>query len=275
MLKAIAIFVAIAIAAVCATELLGYSSCQQSPEYNSEAAKTDKTHEKYCTTSYGLFTVGLFDVKEFIHENREDINAVSTIFIAAFTIILGLFTISLAGSTRIAANAAALSARAAVAIELPILAAEVSDFHFSSVQEQNANGVLEHFDCCFAHYLRIANGGRTKARPTQVEGGWHFGDELPPTPHYTFTKHLTLDAILDPEDDEPMRVRISDYHFKTGPDAYNAIRYAKSKLWFFCRITYQDFMRERHEIGFCWRRHEGAGDGFFVEERTPAYNRKT
>ena len=90
MLKAIAIFVAVAITAVCATVLLGYSSCQQSPEQSSETAKTEKTHEKYCTSSYRMFTVGLFDVKEFIHENRDDINAVSTIFIAAFTIILGL-----------------------------------------------------------------------------------------------------------------------------------------------------------------------------------------
>ena len=50
-----------------------------------------------------LLLVGLslpFGLPEFIHAYRDDINAVSTIFIAVFTAVLGTFTISLARSTR-------------------------------------------------------------------------------------------------------------------------------------------------------------------------------
>jgi hypothetical protein len=43
---------------------------------------------------------------DLLHANRDDINAISTIFIAAFTAVLGIFTIRLASSTQVAAKAA-------------------------------------------------------------------------------------------------------------------------------------------------------------------------
>lgn len=247
--------------------------CELPLQQRSETGKGYEGAKEDCST--GKVVAFWRSTGRLIDSWHDDLTAAATIVIAIFTTILGVFTVSLARSTRLAANAADLSARAAINIELPILAAEVSDFHFSTGQKQNSNGVSEHFDCCFAHYLNVANGGRTKAHLTQVEGGWHFGKELPASPNYTFTKHLNLTAILDPEAEEPMHIRISDYHFKTGPDTYDAIRSAKSNLWFFCRIAYLDFMRERREAGFCWRRYEGVGGGFFVEERAAAYNRKT
>jgi hypothetical protein len=204
-----------------------------------------------------------------------------TWWLSAFTLALvvvsgvQIFFLTRADNTaRIAAIAADRSARAAINIELPILAARVSQFGFGNARE-NIGGNDEVYDYCVAANLNIANGGRTKAFPLQVECGWIFGDQLPSIPSYSFTKQLTLNAILDPEDEEPMSVNISECVFRTGLGFYDAVRDEKSKLWFCCRITYLDFMQERHEAGFCWRRHEGFGGGRFVEERAPAYNRKT
>jgi hypothetical protein len=211
------------------------------------------------TDSVGLYTLVL---------------AVFTALLVGVSSVQGYFLLRADRTARIAANAADLSARAAVNIELPILAARVSQFGFGNARE-TVEGNDEVYDYCVAGQLNIANGGRTKASPLQVECGWIFGDQLPFIPIYSFTKHLTLNAILDPEDDEPMHVNISKCVFKTGLGFRNAVRDGKSKLWFCCRITYLDFMQERHEAGFCWLRYEGVGGGHFVEERAPAYNRKT
>jgi hypothetical protein len=179
-----------------------------------------------------------------------------TLVLAVFTGLLvvvsagqGYFLIRSDKTARIAAEAASRSARAAINIELPILAARVSQFSFGNARE-TVGGNDQIYDYCAAGYLNIANGGRTKARPLQVECGWFFGDQLPPIPSFTFTKQLSLNAVLDPTDDDPMAVNITESVFKTGLGFYDAVRHDKLRLWFYCRITYLDFMQESHEAGF-------------------------
>jgi hypothetical protein len=204
-----------------------------------------------------------------------------TLVLAVFTGLLvvvsagqGFFLLRADKTARIAANAAERSARAAINIELPILAARVGQFGFGTAKN-HVDGIEEVYEYCVAGRLNIANGGRTKAFPLQIECGWIFADQLPSMPSYSFTKQLTLNALLDPGDDEPMSINISECVFRTGLGFRDAVREEKSKLWFCCRITYLDFMQERHESGICWRRDEGFGGGIFIEERAPAYNRKT
>src|ERR1700722_5640122 len=121
--------------------------CELPLQQHSETGKGYESAKEYCSTGK---VVSLWRaVGRLIDSWHDDLTAAATIVIAIFTTILGVFTVSLARSTRIAAIAADLSARAAINIELPILVAEVSDFHFSKVSEQNANGVSENFDCCF------------------------------------------------------------------------------------------------------------------------------
>jgi hypothetical protein len=239
-----------------------------------EICNETKTGQEHCTP-YNLAPFILIEIFKALDAASVAITALATVAIGYFTLTLKRSSDSLYVATKESADAANLSARAAINIELPILAAEVSDFHFSSVKEQGPTGILQDFQCCFANYLLLVNGGRTICRVTQIEGGWYFGADLPVAPVYTFIKHLILTAFLSPAVEEPMRVRISDYHLRIKTDAYDELRSAKSKLWLFCRVTYLDFMQDRHEVGFCWRRHEGVGGGFFVEDQTPAYNRKT
>jgi hypothetical protein len=69
---------------------------------------TDGFGEAEVAEAKRLFSEARFVAAEkiLIHENRDDIAAVSTTVIAIFTIVLVYFTIKLAGSTRIAADAA-------------------------------------------------------------------------------------------------------------------------------------------------------------------------
>ena len=270
MLKALAVFVAAVIAVVCPTGLLGYSSCQQSPEYNSEAAKAEKTYEKYCASPYRVFTVGFSDIKEFVHDNRDDINAVSTLFIAAFTIILGLFTISLAGSTRIAAKAAALGTKAAIALELPLIRANAAKLGTGDVQ--TATGANR--NVCSVNQLFFYNHGRTKASLIEVQIGLTIGDRLPKEPVYLHKKPFPPNVVLE-EPNGVVEAVLHQYDFDAPPDLYDRLRNRTTNLWFYCNLVYLDFMDIRREAGFCWKQYETSGTGVLRPDATPAYNRKT
>jgi hypothetical protein len=70
-------------------------------------------------------------------------------------------------------------------------------------------------------------------------------------------------------------MNINECLFESRSDFYERVRSGYDKLWFFCSIVFLDFMQNRHEIGFCWQRHEGFGGGQFRMDATPAYNSKT
>ncbi len=272
MLKPIAIFVAMTIVAVLAAGLLGYSSCQQFPEYNDEAAKKEKTYENYCTTPYRVFTLGLFDIKEFVHENRDDINAFSTVVIAAFTIILGLFTISLAGSTRTAANAAALGTKAAIALELPLIRANVGALGYGG-DAQNELG--EKHNNCSVNKLIFYNHGRTNATLIEVQIGLTIGHKLPKKPIYLHKKMFPPYIALKADAVSFEEAILHQYDFDAPSGLYDLLRTKKTILWFYCNLIYLDFMDDRHEAGFCWKQYEFFGMGELRPDATPAYNRKT
>jgi hypothetical protein len=71
------------------------------PINQSETQKAQQADHKDFAFSFGLVWR---KIGTFIHENKDDINALATVVIAIFTTVLGVFTISLSKSTRIAAD---------------------------------------------------------------------------------------------------------------------------------------------------------------------------
>jgi hypothetical protein len=274
MLKAIAIFVAVAITAVCATVLLGYSSCQQSPEQSSETAKTEKTHEKYCTSSYRMFTVGLFDVKEFIHENRDDINAVSTIFIAAFTIILGLFTISLARSTRIAANAAKEAADAVSAVERARFFIVVEEHNLSHLVRTFQNvgrltpGENISIKFCFKNY------GKTPGILKERIIGSVIADELPDSLPLLLSIKDFPETMIGSAD-ETKSDWFSPYTIPTTPEI-GAIARNSIRFWLYGRLYYDDVFGEAQVHCFYFRsKSDAAANQCVLEPVEPKDHKKS
>src|SRR5258708_4532250 len=94
------------------------SPFHEPPKIASESQISKEQPQNDCSTFRCTVIV---PIGNFIHDNRDEITAISTAIIAIFTTILGLFTVSLARSTRVAANAANLSAKAAIALQLPII----------------------------------------------------------------------------------------------------------------------------------------------------------
>jgi hypothetical protein len=222
----------------------------------------------------------VFRLLRYIWDNasHDNVIAFGTVLIALFTFVLYRSTTKLwlAGERQIevartAANAADLSARAAIAIELPVIKAEPDQFGFGSKQ----NGDGPRIEYCGVGLVNFANLGRTQAFPVEVQYGWTFGKNLPAIPGYAFTKRFRIDDIINQGGGTAFLNLDEDFAFEQGADPSEEVRRATSGLWFYCCIVYLDFMQNRHESGFCWRRHEVRGSGFFLVDSTPAYNRKT
>jgi hypothetical protein len=100
MLKLTIIVLFMALALSGAIGALGYLSCKQIPEQQSNTTKAEDTYEKYCSTFSKTFSVGLTEIGEFIHTYHDEINAFATVVIAIFTVILGFATAFLYIATR-------------------------------------------------------------------------------------------------------------------------------------------------------------------------------
>ncbi len=100
MLKPFAILCLCAVALFAVVAAIGYSSCDGHPKPKSESAQTEQQDAKDCPSLNSMIKLGLSRIGGFIHEYREEIVAVGTIFIAAFTIILGIATAALYQATR-------------------------------------------------------------------------------------------------------------------------------------------------------------------------------
>jgi hypothetical protein len=210
---------------------------------------------------------------EFVDKNNGAITAISTVVIAIFTTVLGLFTVSLAKSTRLAADAADLSAKAVIALELPLIRAHAQTPSYGGITPP---GATKPRPTASVNQVFFINRGRTRAFPIEIQIGSTFGQELPKRPVYKYTKPSKLNAILEPEADEPAEVLLHEFEFEAPPDTYNLLREKKTSWWFYCKIIYLDFMQTRHEAGFCWKCNATVGSmGTFIEDATPAYNRKT
>jgi len=225
------------------------------PKYDGEAAKAEQAYKKDCSPLYAVFTVGLSEAGNFIHTYHDEVNALSTVIIAIFTVILGLFTISLSQSTRVAANSADMSARAALALELPVIQAVPVGLGCWVAQKGDLPRT-EHFGLqCF----EFANHGRTKAFPIEVRWGWTVGHNLPHVPVYKFSKSFDLDQLLKP--DEKIGLYVNTFEMDIASGDRERITTKRTRLWMYCCLEYEDFMRTRREVGFCWIRYETFGAG--------------
>jgi hypothetical protein len=178
---------------------------------------------------------------------------------------------SLLGRSFRLAIIAALSARAAVAIELPIVRVVPEKFGYgSSLDNDNPRA-----EWCIIGSLVFFNVGRTQAFPIEVQCGWIVGDKLPDVPSYTFTKSFPINLIFESNPKATEALNINEFELTFAPGLYDGVRNSTVGMWFYCNVVYLDFMQNRHEAGFCWRRYETVGSGWFRQDATPAYNRKT
>ena len=169
------------------------------------------------------------------------------------------------------ADAAMLSARAAIALELPIIRIALHGFSFGSSQRPTDR----QYEWCVLNALRFSNLGRTKAFPIQIRCGWTVGERLPDEPIYTFTKQFRIGLIFDPDPKITPQLHVNEFVCEQPVGFHKSIRDDNQRLWFYCSLSYLDFMQNRHEAGFCWRRYEAAGTGDFIEDDKASYNRKT
>jgi hypothetical protein len=201
--------------------------------------------------------------------------------VAFYTFILSIFTgllvvvsafqifflIRADETARIAANAAALSAKAAIAIELPIVRADVDKFGYGSGREGTSGQQV------WIGEIWFKNAGKTKAFPIELQIGHTVGDSLPKIPIYPERKVLPIDKMLT--DEKTLEISLLEFGFDAPTDIYEQLRTQSTKLWFYCNLVYLDFMQTRHEAGFCWQQYESFGMGRLRPDPTPAYNRKT
>jgi len=156
----------------------------------------------------------LSTIDAFLSRYKDDIDAFSTFFIMVFTGNLGFFTISLSGSTRIAADAAKKAADAAIAIELPVIRAVAASLSYGTHQDEF--GDRRH--SCSVPELTLANSGRTKCFPVEVQFGWTIGATLPASPVYPYMKRLEINQLLEP--DKAVDIFLSEFEFATPADIY-------------------------------------------------------
>ena len=243
----------------------------------SETAEKSDNAKSYCPTRFDIIgTNYIRPVAHFFSTYKDEINASSTFVIAVFTTILGVFTIRLARSTRkaadaavVAADAADRSARAVIALELPAILAMIEGY--SNSLRMDGDG--PRIDYAAFGNLILTNIGGTTASPYEIQCGYFFGQELPQEPIYTVNIPVEVDQILVA--DQTMWYRINDFEVIFPEGDQDRLREGAIKVWYFFRILYIDFMREKREQAFCWRRYETVGGGDFIVDSTPAYNKKT
>lgn len=78
----------------------GFSARNEPPKQPDQAYQTTDTPKKYLAPLNTALTLGFNRLGTFIHDFREEIVAIGTLFIAAFTIILAFATAFLYGATR-------------------------------------------------------------------------------------------------------------------------------------------------------------------------------
>jgi hypothetical protein len=176
---------------------------------------------------------GLSSITEFVHNNRDDINAYSTIVIAIFTAVLGVFTVSLAGSTRLAAQAAE---RALVDLERPwlfIVGATVIRFDPGYVAAPIPNN--------WRVKLHIKNIGRAPAAVDEIIYRIERKDVLPTYPVYKVTQNLSCPYTISA--DETIETGT------TGPDMNDENR-IDDPLVIYGMIRYHELNGRKHDSGF-------------------------
>jgi hypothetical protein len=208
-----------------------------------------------------LLVVGILVTSaDFIHTYRDDINAVSTIAIAAFTALLGIFTISLAGSTRIAADAAKDAADAAVATDRARLYTIEGADNFIQIMNFIASysGPIDgaHITITPAINISFKNYGKTPGTIQEVCHGLKFSRE-------------PFDFICEPIDYKEAIIEggegTKDITCVTDPlTAREAkdIEEGRAYLWLYGRVYYKDVFDVPHVHRF-YRRFARLSTDFY------------
>jgi hypothetical protein len=170
--------------------------------------------------------------------------------------------------TGLLAAATERSTRAAIAIELPIIGAEPEGYSWG----QRRIGTDPLIDSFGIHDIVFFNLGRTKAMPIEIRLGHSVGNKLPRGPVYPFSKVFTVGMVIETE---RFLKPIHEFEFDVPPGTLAGIKAGTSRLWFYCSLIYEDFMRTQHEAGFCWEWVYRTRGSVFQPDPTPAYNQKT
>jgi hypothetical protein len=267
--KAIGIFLICLVVIIFGILSLGYSACDEPPkptgktEQNAEAAKYD------CAAPHAAFKVGLYRSWVFVHDYKEEVVAISTVFIAIFTIILGVFTVSLARSTRISAVGAKESADS-------LIAAERARF-FIIVDKHNLTEIVK----------LVENYGVSE------NSGLPGGDNIWITyrfKNYGKTPGIVRELIVDsmiaaaPIDPSPLFISTKDFpeYMIGASDSTRAVNYSPAihpsisqaqsigrnaaRLWFFGRLYYDDVFGKHQAHRFYFRSKSPLGGGPVVLE---------
>lgn len=204
--------------------------------------------------------------------------AVFTLLLVIGTAVLAMFTYKLwrdarktaaasvkdtQESLRIAAqsaDAATLSAKAAIGIELPILRIIPPDLIAMTEPivdgETYGGSVNDGLPTQYSGlgYFKCTNYGRTPAFPSSFSCGWQVTAILPESPIYSGTVQINHAVVYRPEKDDTEPATI-DAHFtiEVSSQEIEAIKKGDAWLWFYGRLSYEDFMGGQHSYMFCWR----------------------
>lgn len=203
--------------------------------------------------------------------------------VAFYTAVLGVFTgllVVVSGlqgffllradkTARIAANAADLSARAAIALQLPIIRVTPATLGWGdSIQ----NEVL--YAYCDVGSVTFSNLGETKAFPIEFRYGLTVGEPLPSSPSYKFTESFVPNLIFEPVRTVTPMKRLAGT-FMIGSGDWPKICVGEIQVWFYCVLTFEDFMQVRHDAAFCWKWTSTGSGMAWSADATPAYTKKT
>jgi hypothetical protein len=219
---------------ICAVVWLGFSNPELRHEnHNNSEQQTDNTKEDN-TSVYTAFNLGRARIFSFLHEFRDEINAVSSICIALFTIILAFATLFLYQSTK---NLVGDSKKSS---ELQLRAYVVTGVSYLGIE---AGQPLVQVTC--------ANIGQTAALHVLT---FSKMDVLPfPSSDKVLpdvTQTIQPEIFLQPRENLDFPVRpITPFDAAAIEQAHTPTTH---RLYVFGRIEYDDVFGNRHETPFAY-----------------------
>ena len=222
----------VAAAIILAIFVIGSWSCDQPPKPHGETQKSEQSAAEHCSTSYGIFEIGLFDIGPFVHANHEEITAASTAIIAIFTIILGVFTVSVSNSTR-------ATAVGFMSAERPHMI--ISELKVSGLNSPPADGKIP-----LTITFRITNFGRTPAFAKQMSLHLYFMDKLPRDLHQEVRE---INGVTAPDrwwgTEWPTTV-------EAPLDRIERVKSGEFGIFVYGCFKYEDIFERPHETGFAY-----------------------
>jgi len=267
--KALGIFLICLVVIIFGILSLGYSACDEPPkpagktEQNTEAAKHD------CAAPHAAFKIGLYRSWVFVHDYKEEVVAISTVFIAIFTIILGVFTVSLAKSTRISAVGAKESADSLIAAERARFFIIVDKHNLAEIVELVENyGVSENSGLPggnnFLIAYRFKNYGKTPGIVRElIVDSMIAADPIDPPALFLSTKDFP--EYMIGASDSTKAVNYSPVTHPSISQVQSIGRNAR-RLWFFGRLYYDDVFGKHQVHRFYFRSKSPIGGGPVVLE---------